>query len=99
MSFPGSAHELLHGKGRDKPVRGTDIAVFMSNLGMKEVEMNEQKASFRLETPHMAGYRFGMTSSSAIGHRLHRVYGLPADMPREIGTLLQILDKKTGQTG
>ncbi len=48
----------------------------------------------RLETPVMAGYRAGMSSSSMIGRRLGRMYEQSSDVPREIGDLLQLLARK-----
>ena len=50
----------------------------------------------RLETPPMAGFRPGMSSSSVIGRKLGSLYNVPADPKREIETVLETLDGKLG---
>ena len=59
--------------------------------------MNPKNEGDRLETPVVAGYRTGMSSSGMIGHRLGRLYELSNDMPREIGDMLQALANKTSR--
>ena len=68
-------------------------------MDRKDFAMNANAATLRLETPRATGYRAGMTSSSMIARKLERLYDLPADMPREIGDILQVLDRKTLSAG
>lgn len=51
----------------------------------------------RLETPSMAGYRRGMSSSGVIGRRLGSMYGIEPDLPREIDLALRQLDSRVGR--
>ena len=61
--------------------------------------MNPKAEGDRLETPVMAGYRAGMSSSSMIGRRLGRMYEQSSEMPREIGDALQMLARKMFRVG
>ena len=61
--------------------------------------MNPKNEGDRLETPVVAGYRMGMSSSGMIGHRLGRMYGLSSELPREIGEMLQALANKMSRAG
>ena len=61
--------------------------------------MNPKIEGDRLETPVVAGYRTGMSSSGIIGHRLGRMYQLSSDVPREIGEMLQVLANKMPRAG
>lgn len=52
-----------------------------------------------LETPRVAGFRAGMSSSGIIGHRLGSMFSVPAETPREMDTLLSALDRKVSTAG
>ena len=53
----------------------------------------------RLESPKMAGYRVGMSSSTVIGRKLGAVYDVPADRKTEIESALQTLDRRMTTAG
>lgn len=44
----------------------------------------------------MAGFRTGMSSPGVIGRKLDKIYRVPNEIPREIGTLLHAIDEKIG---
>ncbi len=52
----------------------------------------------RLETPLMAGYRAGMSSSSVIGRKLSSIFGVEASMPREMDCCIRELQTKLGRS-
>ena len=68
-------------------------------MDRKDFAMSPKASTLRLETPHASGYRAGMSSSSMIARKLERLYNLPADTPREICDILQVLDRKTLREG
>ena len=68
-------------------------------MDFKDFAMSSKNSTDRLETPQASGYRVGMSSSSMIARKLERLYHLPADMPREIGDMLQVLDRKIPRAG
>ena len=68
-------------------------------MDRKDFAMNATASTLRLETPKASGYRSGMSSSSMIARKLERIYSLPSDMPREMGEILQLIDRKTLREG
>ncbi len=65
----------------------------------RDYAMDAKSEAFRLETPAMSGFRAGMSSSSMIGRKLGRLYNPPADMPSDIGQLIQVIDRKFDRAG
>lgn len=59
--------------------------------------MGQKLEADRLETPAMAGYRRGLSSSGVIGRKLGGMYHVPADAVSAIESLLRALERKLGQ--
>ena len=63
----------------------------------KDYALNGKPHAAGRDTRDLAGFRTGTASSYVIGRKLERLYGAPPELPRELDTLLQALDRKLSQ--